>query len=339
VLSARLEDLVEQAGEAVDGANRVRNIVKDLKTFARAEEERNVPVSLRQVIETAINMSFNEIKYRARLIKEYGKTPTIMANDGRLSQVFLNLLVNAAHAIDEGDVDNNRIRVRTWTENDQVLAEVRDTGRGIEPKNLGRLFDPFFTTKPAGVGSGLGLSICHKIITDHGGRIEVRSEPDRGTCFTVRLPVTTPEAEKSAGDAAAQQKRTVAVRGRILVVDDEPVVARATRRVLAREHEVVTATSGQEARDALEREGTFDAVVSDLMMPDITGMDLHAWLDERDPDLARRMVFLTGGAFTPGARRFLERVPNARFEKPVDSKNLLEVVRNLVIQHRRTDPE
>jgi CheY-like chemotaxis protein/anti-sigma regulatory factor (Ser/Thr protein kinase) len=280
-------------------------------------------------------MVYNQIRYRAKLIKEYGQVPPVMANRGRLAQVFLNLLVNAAHAIEEGDEQGNRIRVRTWSEEGEVLVEVSDTGRGIPPENMDRLFEPFFTTKTGGTGFGLGLSICQKIATDYGGRIEVQSTAGKGTTFTVHLPAATQEQVEAAvtvppkmlaGDPRA--------RGRVLVVDDEVMVGRAVKRVLGREHEVTVATSGEEAKRILEKDRDFDVLISDLLMPDVTGMDLHEWLQERNPKLGRRTVFMTGGAFTPRAREFLDRVPNTRLEKPVEPQNLLEIVRNLVIAGR-----
>ena len=185
---ARLDDLIERARDATEGAHRVRNIVRDLRTFSRVEEDRQVPVSIHEVMEAAVNMTYNEIKYRARLVKQYGDIPHLMANDGRLSQVFLNLLMNAAHAIDEGDVQHNQITVRTWSEQQEILVEVRDTGKGIPPEHLPRLFDPFFTTKPSGVGSGLGLAICRDIVVDHGGIIEVESVEGHGASFKIFLP-------------------------------------------------------------------------------------------------------------------------------------------------------
>jgi PAS domain S-box-containing protein len=331
---AEIDSLLERAREAAGGAQRVRDIVKDLKTFSRVDEERVVPVYLSQVLETAINMAFNEIKYRAQLIKEYEPAPPVMANDGRLSQVFLNLLVNAAQAIDEGDSENNRIRVRTWSEGGEALAEVSDTGKGIAPANLARIFDPFYTTKPAGLGSGLGLPISNKIISDYGGRIEVQSEPGKGTRFMVHLPLQSGTEPRASTPAAEKKSGSTGPRGRVMVVDDEPILGRSMKRMLEKEHEVLVQTSGEQARETLERDREFDVILCDLMMPAVTGMDLYAWLHDNQPDLARRMVFLTGGAFTPRAREFLQRVPNARFEKPAEMKNLQEIVRNLVAGRR-----
>jgi nitrogen-specific signal transduction histidine kinase/ActR/RegA family two-component response regulator len=326
------DDLLRCAEHALEGACRVRDIVQDLKTFTRVDEERAVRVSLNETIETAINMAFNEIKYRATLVKDLGDLPILMANDGKLAQVFLNLLVNAAQAIEEGDVERNEIRVRTWAEGEQVMAEIRDTGQGITKEHLGRLFEPFFTTKQVGVGSGLGLSICHNIVTGLGGTIEAESEPGRGTRFLITLPVRDVE---EAGEATADlRNQAPTAGGRLLIVDDEAHVGEAMARMLESDHVSVVATSGQEAMQILEEDTRFDAIISDLMMPDITGMDLHDWLVERHPFLARRMLFITGGAFTPRAKEFLNRVKNPRLEKPFDPHSLRAWLRQIVSASR-----
>src|SRR5262249_5424737 len=152
--------------EAREGAERVRLIVRDLKTFSRVDEEVATLADVRRVLESAINMSFNEIRHRAQLVREYHDAPPVVANEGRLGQVFLNLLVNAAQAIPDNVVaQQHTIKVVLREEQGEVVVEVSDTGVGIRPEHLPRLFDPFFTTKPVGVGTGLGLAVCHGIVT------------------------------------------------------------------------------------------------------------------------------------------------------------------------------
>jgi CheY-like chemotaxis protein len=282
-------------------------------------------------------MAVNEFKYRARLVKEYGDLPTIMANDGRLSQVFLNLLVNAAQSIVDGGVERNEIRIRSWAEGDEVLVEISDTGRGMPPEEVARVFEPFYSTKPEGVGSGLGLSICDNIIRSYGGRIDVRSEPGTGTRFTVRLPQSSSgdyEAVEPAPAAEEKPEQPEVRHGRILMIDDEPNFGTSIQRVLMDEFEVVVATSGAAGKEILEQDTGFGLILCDLLMPTVSGMDLYDWLETRSPELASRVVFVTGGAFTPQARSFLQRVPNLHLEKPFDVSYIRSLLRELLA--RRT---
>jgi signal transduction histidine kinase len=310
--------LLEAVRDARDGAERMRVIVRDLKTFSRADDERSGPVPLKPVIESCVNMAWSEIRHRAQLVKDLHDVPPVVANEARLGQVFLNLVVNAAQAIPEGRAEENEIRISTRVAADgRVAVEVRDTGCGIAPEHLTRVFDPFFTTKSPGVGTGLGLSICHSIVTALGGDITVESGRG-GTLFRVSLPpapadATSPVVPPSAG---------VRPRGRILVVDDEPLVGTVLQRTLSSEHDVTVVTT---ARAALEHlgAGSYDLVLSDLLMPEMSGMELYDALSRRDPALARKVVFLTGGAFTPAARAFLEREPVLCVEKPFE----LEAIR------------
>src|SRR4029079_12566875 len=179
----------EGLAEARQGAERVRNIVRDLRVFARGDEEQSGPVALRRVLDSSINIAWNEIRHRARLVKDYGDTPMVEANESRLGQVFLNLLLNAAHAISEGETERNEIRVSTRTDGrGHAIIEIRDTGGGIPPDIRDRIFDPFFTTKAAGEGTGLGLWICSGILSALGGEISVDSDVGRGSTFRVMLP-------------------------------------------------------------------------------------------------------------------------------------------------------
>jgi signal transduction histidine kinase/FixJ family two-component response regulator len=319
---ALLNDVRARLDDAFEGARRIRDIARGLGTFSRVEKDQLVPVDLMHVIEAALNMCFNEIKYRARVVKDYGRVPTVLASEGRLSQVFLNLLINAAHAIDEGDAERNQIRVRTWAEDEAVCAEVADSGKGIAPEHQDRLFEPFFTTKEIGVGSGLGLPISKGIIEGYGGTIRVDSQPGRGTRFTIRLPL------RAAPAAAARPERgetTAAVSGRLLVVDDEAGIRSALARML-RGHTIVEARTGAEARRILERDQAFDLLLCDMMMPEVSGMELHAWLAAAHPELAERLVFITGGAFTANARAYLQQVDNPRIDKPFDKAEVRKLV-------------
>jgi CheY-like chemotaxis protein len=205
-----------------------------------------------------------------------------------------------------------------------VVTEVRDTGSGIPQENLVRIFDAFFTTKPVGVGTGLGLSICHRIVTGMGGTLEVESEVDKGSVFRVVLPPargSLPAPQRISAPAPIKSRR-----GRVLVIDDEPMIATAIGRTLAFEHEVVVSSDAANALQRILSGERFDVLLCDLMMPQMTGMDLHAALLTQAPEQAERMVFLSGGAFTAAARAFLDEVPNQRLEKPFDTRQLSALV-------------
>jgi PAS domain S-box-containing protein len=322
-----LDDVVDRAREAAEGTQRISGLIRSLGTFSRVEKVEEAAVDLTHAIESAINMAQNELRFRARLVKDLGVVPAVWASEGKLSQVFLNLLINAAHAIEEGHIEDNVIEIRTWAEGDHVFAEVADTGGGIQPADLDRVFDPFFSTKQIGKGSGLGLAICKNIVTAFGGDIWVKSEPGIGSCFTVRLPVKR-EVHDHCPDVEHAPPRPVG--GRILVIDDEPTIRRTLQRVLGHAHDVVIAASGIAAREILERDQTFDVVLCDLMMPEMTGMELHAWLAATHPALSTRVVFITGGVFTPRAAEFLASVSNLRVQKPFELDTLEHLIAELM---------
>ncbi|MSP60439.1 MAG: PAS domain S-box protein [Myxococcales bacterium] len=327
VLANRMAELEATLRDAREGAERVRQIVRELKAFSRPDEDRRGPVDVRRVLESAINMTWNEIRHRARLIKNYGEIPQVEANESRLGQAFLNLLINAAQSIPEGKADKNTIRITTRLDgaSGRVVVEVRDTGVGIAPDVLARIFDPFFTTKPLGVGTGLGLSICHGIVTGFGGEIGVESELGKGSVFRVTLL-----AAKSETSDVRQPALTPATgrRGAILVVDDEPMIGTAVRRALGSEHEVTAVASAREAIDEVIGGKRYDIILCDLMMPEMTGMDLHDEFSRIAPDQVDQLIFVTGGAFTARARDFLDAVPNQRIEKPFDMKSLRALIRD-----------
>jgi signal transduction histidine kinase/CheY-like chemotaxis protein len=323
--SPLLTEIRECLGEAREATNRVRFIVKDLKLFSRAEEDRRGPVDVEKVMESTLRMASNEIRHRARVVKEYGDVPMVDANEARLGQVFLNLVVNAAQAMAEGHADTNEIHVLTTTdETGRVVVEVRDTGSGMGPEALAKVFVPFFTTKAAGVGTGLGLAICHRIVTGFGGEISVESQVGIGTTFRVLLPVA--QAGATVPNIIGLMVPT-GRRGRVLVVDDDENVGTIIRRLLSPEHDVKLLASADEALAAIIGGEHFDVILCDIMMPVVTGMDFFHRLDAQEREQAERVVFLTGGVFSDRARKFLEEIPKGRLlEKPFDSDDLRALV-------------
>jgi PAS domain S-box-containing protein len=318
-------EVVAALREAHDGAVRIAEIVKTLKMFSRADDTKLGPVDVHAVLERAIRMADNEIRHRARLVRSFERLPHVHASESQLAQVFLNLLINAAQAIEEGAKDSNELRVTTGLDaQGRVFISFTDTGCGITPEDLPRVFDPFFTTKANGSGTGLGLSICQGIVQKLHGWLEVTSELRKGTTFTVRL------AANGAGGAEPQpasiERAAATSRPRVLVIDDEPAVGRTITRMLRDDAEVVSVRS---AREGLARLGVeeFNFVLCDVMMPEMTGIDFHETICRERPELLSRLYFMTGGAFTAKAEHFLSSLGVNRIDKPVDPTQLRALVR------------
>jgi PAS domain S-box-containing protein len=318
----RVDQIAAAIGDATDGAQRVRKIVQGLGSFTRSEEEKRVSLDLPDVLRAAIRLTANEVRHRAQLVYELGPAPRVVADDGRLTQVFINLIVNAAHAIPEGRSADNRITLRTRTDElGRAVIEIADTGRGMPPEVQARAFDPFYTTKDVGGGTGLGLSICHGIISGLGGEIAIESAPDRGTVVRVVLPAAA-IPEPVAAPVAKPEPAKPAQRLRVMVVDDEPLVTEMLERVLRRDHEVVAVSCGRDALDKVNAGVWFDAIVSDVMMPNMTGLELLEALVELAPEQAKRLIFLSGGVFTQETRRRLAELGTLQLEKPINTKDL-----------------
>ncbi|HSN91268.1 MAG TPA: ATP-binding protein [Anaeromyxobacteraceae bacterium] len=309
--------------EAKEGTDRVRRIVRQLKVFSHGgDDEGRERASVAEAIGVALDMSAHEIRHRAQAVKSFREAPPVLASPVQLAQVFVNLLVNAAQAIPVGAADRNEIRVSLGTdESGWAVASVRDTGSGIPEDVRSRLFDPFFTTKPVGEGSGLGLAVSQGIVRSLGGEITVESEVGAGSTFTVRLPPCPPDVEASPvrqEPASTPPPRRL----RLLLVDDEPLVTSSLVRSLGSEHWLTVSGSGREALARIEAGERFDVILCDLMMPEMTGMELHAELARLLPDQAARVVLMTGGGFSEGARAFLASWSGPCLEKPVDLDKL-----------------
>jgi PAS domain S-box-containing protein len=323
------EELRSLVAETQHGALRIREITQQLKLFSQVERETTSSrVNVEQVIESSVRMVWNEIRHRARLVRQYGEALVVEAPEGRLGQVFLNLLVNAAHAIPEGSVEQHEIRVVTRRQGELAIVEIHDTGVGIPEEHRERVFEPFFTTRPGGGGTGLGLSVCLGIVTGLNGRMEVESTVGQGSVFRVILPIAPTEAP--VAQPPAPPEVPAARRGRILSVDDEPMIGAAITRALRQEHDVLALASAREAQARILRGERFDVILCDLMMPEMSGMELYEEIQRAAPEQAERMVFLTGGAFTPRARAFLSQVKNRCMEKPFTPAELRELLRSMV---------
>ncbi len=313
-----------------EGTARIAAIVSDLQGFARGDRATEAPVDLRRALQSAINIARPQIRYRARLTTDLHDVGAVQGAAARVGQVFLNLLVNAAHAIPEGAVDQNRIDVRLYREGDQVHVVVADSGVGLTADTRAHLFEAFYTTKGPTQGTGLGLFVSHGIVAALGGSILVEDGIDRGCAFHVILPVA-PLPVPCLPAASAPVGPPLPLR--ILLIDDEPLLLRALARRL-RPHLVEVAADGPTALALLAEKGPFDAILCDMMMPEMSGIAVFHAACTRWPELHERFVVLTGGVFTDEGHAFLaaEHVPV--LTKPVDERLLRATLADLA---RRRD--
>ncbi len=331
----KLDALMVRVKDACHGAERVASIVRDLKTFVRADEDARGPVDVRAALESALNIAGNEIKQKATLIRDYDVIPPVDANPNRIEQVLLNLLLNAVQSLPASATEGQEVRARLRSSNGQVSIVIEDTGSGIPEELLGKIFDPFFTTKPVGVGTGLGLPICRSIVRGLGGEISVHSVVGQGSEFTVTLPASSASLPERPSPRVPPVP--TARRGRILIVDDEISVARTLKALFQNEHDMTLAATGAQALAAIEAEPGFgfDVIMCDLMMPVMSGMDLFEHIKRAHPGLEQRMVFMTGGVSMDRAREFLAKSSNLTFEKPFDFDHLRQTLRRLVALAQR----
>ena len=308
------------------GAERMHVVVQDLRVFGRDGGDERQPVALDTVVASALRLAARQIRPRARIVRDLAGPPPVLGCEARLGQVVLNLLLNAAQAVEPGRPEENEIRVSTGVARDgRAFVEVADTGGGIPPELRERIFAPFFTTRRVGGGTGLGLSICASIVSDHRGSIEVDSAVGGGSRFRVLLPPAPRTAAVPAQPVPAPPP-TAGGRKRVLVVDDEVRLARSIQRLLEPDHEVNILHSASDALDELLGGRPYDLVLCDLHMPGVSGVELHRRLHAQRPDLAEAVIFVSGGAFTPEARAFVRQRPDRVLHKPLRPAQLLALV-------------
>lgn len=328
----RLVAALSAVTEAQQGAERIRKIVRGLHTFARGEREQATKLDLHSVLETSFNLTRNELRHHVRLVKEFHPVPHVHADESRLAQVFINLLLNAAHAMRDRPVEQNTITVSTrGLGSDSAIVEIRDNGPGMTTDVLAHVFEPFFTTKPIGEGTGLGLAIASDIVGSLGGKLTCESNPGAGATFRIELPALRHSLPAPLRTAQAEEKPCR--RGRVLVVDDDPVVASSLARVLRPAHDVECASDGLEALAALGCDRLYDVILCDVMMPRMAAADLYARVAREFPDMASRFVFMTGATSRLRAHAFLDELPNPVLAKPFSVPDLLALVRRFVREH------
>jgi signal transduction histidine kinase/CheY-like chemotaxis protein len=331
--SAGGHELLDALGEIREGGRRIASIVESLRYQARQDDELAAPADANSAIEASLRILDNQLRYRTRVELALGKLPLCLVHERRLVQVVVNLLTNALDAFPARSSDQNLIRIVTRARQDGVELEVQDNGLGVPEAARERIFDPFFTTKAPGVGTGLGLYLCHQYVAAAGGTIDFETREGDGTTFRILLPLAQTHRALSVEPAAPPLPAS-----RILIVDDDALVARALARML-RGHELVLSGDGESALwECLSRD--FDLILCDLMMPRLDGAGFYTALREHRPKLAARVVFMTGGAFTTDTRAFLDGVPNPCLEKPIHATRLFEAARRqMAISEAMESPE
>lgn len=329
-LPAECRELGRWLHDAGEASERIRRAVLDLSVFARADGGKREVVDVERVMESTLRLIAPRVRCRARLASRYESELFVEATEAQLGQVFLNVVTNAVDAIPEGRQEENEIRISTFRDGmGHAIIEVADTGTGIDGDVQAQLFRPFFSTKPIGAGAGLGLALSRRVLANLGGRIDLQSRLGEGTKVRISLPAVPGVMERRSvpSPRVAQDAR----RDRVLVIDDDAQVGSSVARILSLEHDVVTTTRAREALARLVAGEPYDLVLCDVMMPEMTGMEFFAALTESVPTAAARVVFMTGGVFTPDARAFLDAVPNWRLRKPFTAEDLLELVRGRLL--------
>ena len=309
--STTLAGTRESIGDSLEAIARIVAMVRGLRGFARIDEDDVTRVDMNEVVQVACGLVRHQIRHSAAVTSDLGAMHQFPGERGKLVQVVVNLIMNAAHAIEEGG--GGVIRLMTRSTEDGVVLQVEDDGPGVPPGLAERIFEPFFTTKNAERGTGLGLSLCADIIHQHRGTLRLRNGTGRGACFEIFIPLATGLniAEPRAGKPAESRA------GRILVVDDDVTLLRAYRRYLGRRHDVVVAYGGEEALAVLAADEDFDLILCDLMMPGLDGVGVYERLRRQQPHLLDRVVFCSGGPTTRRCEQFLSEPGVVFVPKPI----------------------
>jgi PAS domain S-box-containing protein len=332
----KLQRFVRNMGKE---ALRCQKIVQNLLTFARKNEAEKSAMDLNEVVRRTVDLKAYELRVNdVRLdLNLASRLPLTMADAHQLQQVLLNLIHNASQAIPAAQ-QGGVIRLRTLltqeappsasaTAEDWLSLEVEDDGAGFSDDVRERMFDPFFTTKEVGQGTGLGLAICYGIVREHGGSIVAEHAENGGALIRVSLPVIDPKSEQLPEPADVEPETQRVPEGiRVLVVDDEATICDMVRDILVLDgYEVETARNGRDGLAAVEK-GHYDCILADIKMPEVDGPTLHVRLKERDPESARRMIFMTGDMLGDGSRDFLEGSGSRYLAKPFSIQDLREAV-------------
>jgi PAS domain S-box-containing protein len=315
-----------------EGAQRVAGIVKKLLTFARQTkpEERYVNINelIRNTLELrAYELSANNIKVTLQLTRDM---PMTIADPGQLQQVFLNLIINAETEMKLAN-DKGKLSIKTERMNNTLQISFKDTGPGIAKENLETIFDPFFTTREVGQGTGLGLSVCHGIVTEHNGKIWAESEPGKGATFIVELPLVTEEGQFEPAEPAPEESPRV-TKAKILVVDDEPVIRQFISQVLSEQGHIVETIDNAASALKMVKSKRYRLILLDIKMPGMSGIELYKQFQKIAPSLTKRIVFVTGDVMGKRTIGFLDKTKTPYLMKPFDAKQLKAEINRILVK-------
>jgi PAS domain S-box-containing protein len=335
LLQEDLPDKIRKDLETInDGAQRVSHVIQRLLAFARQTKPQRTYVNVNEIVATTLDLrgyhlQTSNIKVITQLAKDL---PLTVADAGQLQQVFLNLIVNAETEMKLARV-SGKLLVKTQQINKTIRISFKDDGPGIAEQNLDRIFDPFFTTRQVGQGTGLGLSVCYGIVSEHGGRIYAESKPGKGATFIVELPIITEEKQLQLPEPAVAESKKM-TGARILVVDDEPVVREFISKVLAEEgHQVETVDNAEDALEMVMGK-PYRIILLDIKMPGMSGIELYKRFQKIAPSLARKVIFVTGDVMGTRTMAFLSKAKSPYITKPFTASQLNILINRVFTEGR-----
>jgi len=326
------DDIRKDINVIYEGAQRVARITSRMLTFARQHRPDRASVDINDIVETTLAMrayeaSSSGIKVTTKLSTDI---PLTFIDASQLQQVFLNIIINAEVEMITAHGKGN-LSVKTERIGNTIRVSFKDDGPGIPKKNLDKIFDPFFTTREVGQGSGLGLSVCHGIVTQHGGKIYAQSRFGKGATFFVELPVVTKAEQLKFAEPTAKEPERVS-KARILVVDDDTIVQQFLTEVLGEEgHEVEIVENGDDALERIDSED-YDVILLDIKLPGMSGIELYKYMQKAVKSLARRVIFITGDVMSAETMVFVKSAQAPYITKPFDVEQLKKEIDRILSQ-------
>lgn len=326
-----LDEIREMVGDSLEGVSRIATIVGELQQFARSRPHENTWTDLCEVARIAVRLTSNRIRHSCEVRTNLAPTRRFVADQGKLVQVTINLIDNACKAL--AGAASDAVTVSTGIDGDVSWLCIEDNGHGVREDLRSKIFEPFFTTDERRAGTGLGLTLSREYAERHRGSLDFEPRADGGSRFVLRVPSDTGLAVP-VSRAPRQSKLYTTASNRVLVIDDEPAVLRAFRRVLSPTYAVTIVSNGREALQKIKDCDDFDAVLCDINMPQLSGVDFYRQLELTHPELARRVVFCSGGVFSEADREFIESTRNPVLHKPLAPQVLLDALSGFLNRRR-----